>query len=134
MTRKEELIEAVHGNALLIPLVNDMVYLEEQLEYLQTLPKIRIEELTPFRKEVLSRLMEIPYGETVTYGEIALEIAQKRSTTGRMSAQAVGGAVGWNPICIMIPCHRVIGADGALTGYGGGIENKRWLLVHEGIL
>ena len=99
-----------------------------------TLPKIRIEELTPFRKEVLSRLMEIPYGETVTYGEIAQEIAQKRSTTGRMSAQAVGGAVGWNPICIMIPCHRVIGADGSLTGYGGGIENKRWLLVHEGIL
>ena len=90
--------------------------------------------MTPFRKEVLSRLMEIPYGETVTYGEIAQEIAQKRSTTGRMSAQAVGGAVGWNPICIMIPCHRVIGADGSLTGYGGGIENKRWLLVHEGIL
>lgn len=98
------------------------------------LPRLRVEEMTPFRKEVLSRLMEIPYGETVTYGEIAQEIAQKRSTTGRMSAQAVGGAVGWNPICIMIPCHRVIGADGSLTGYGGGIENKRWLLVHEGIL
>ena len=72
----------------------------------------------------------IPYGETVTYGEIAASIAKKRGLA-RMSAQAVGGAVGWNPICIIIPCHRVIGANGSLTGYGGGIANKIALLAHE---
>ena len=72
----------------------------------------------------------IPYGETITYGEIAAIIAKKRGLT-RMSAQAVGGAVGWNPICIIIPCHRVMGANGSLTGYGGGIANKIALLAHE---
>jgi methylated-DNA-[protein]-cysteine S-methyltransferase len=76
--------------------------------------------------------MEIPYGETVTYGEIALEIAQKRSTTGRMSAQAVGGAVGHNPVAIIIPCHRVVGSNGSLTGYAGGLDIKYKLLRHEG--
>ena len=69
--------------------------------------------------------MEIPYGETVTYGEIALKLSQS------MSAQAVGGAVGHNPIAIMIPCHRVLGADGKLTGYAGGIERKIELLKLE---
>ena len=72
----------------------------------------------------------IPYGETITYGEIAAIIDKKRGLT-RMSAQAVGGAVGWNPICIIIPCHRVMGANGSLTGYGGGIANKIALLAHE---
>ena len=96
------------------------------------LPKYKVEGLTPFRKEVLEILMEIPFGNTVTYGDIAAEIARKRGLQ-RMSAQAVGGAVGWNPICIIIPCHRVVGADGSLTGYGGGLSNKESLLALEGM-
>ena len=78
------------------------------------------------------RIMEkIPYGTTITYGQIAETIAKEKGIP-KMSAQAVGGAVGFNPICIIIPCHRVIGADGSLTGYGGGLGNKASLLVHEG--
>ena len=86
---------------------------------------------TEFQKLVWARLGKIPYGETVTYSQLAREIAQ---TLGRetMSSQAVGGAVGRNPISILIPCHRVLGADGSLTGYAGGLEKKRWLLIHEG--
>ena len=72
----------------------------------------------------------IPYACTITYGDIAKAIA-KENRTDRMSAQAVGGAVGANPISIIIPCHRVIGAGGKLTGYAGGIEKKKWLLEHE---
>jgi len=94
-------------------------------------PNCRIEGLTPFRQAVIDEMLRIPYGATVSYGDIAKAIAKKRG--GRVSAQAVGGAVGWNPICIIIPCHRVIGADGSLTGYGGGLENKVSLLAHEGI-
>ena len=94
-------------------------------------PDYRIEGLTPFRQAVIDEMQRIPYGATVSYGDIARAIAKKRG--GRVSAQAVGGAVGWNPICIIIPCHRVIGADGSLTGYGGGMENKVSLLAHEGI-
>ena len=92
-------------------------------------PDFRIDGLTPFREEVLKALLAIPYGETVSYGEIAAAIAEKRG--GRMSAQAVGGAVGWNPVCIVVPCHRVVGADGSLTGYGGGVRNKALLLELE---
>ena len=94
-------------------------------------PNYRIDGLTPFRRAVIDEMLRIPYGATVSYGDIAKSLARKRG--GRVSAQAVGGAVGWNPICIIIPCHRVIGADGSLTGYGGGLENKVSLLVHEGI-
>lgn len=85
-----------------------------------------------FRKAVWKCLCEIPYGETVTYGTISKRIAEQfgKST---MSAQAVGGAVGHNPISIIIPCHRVIGAKGNLTGYAGGIDKKIQLLKHEGI-
>ncbi len=83
-----------------------------------------------FRKAVWQILCEIPYGETVTYGSIARQIARQRRTA-RFSAQAVGGAVGHNPISIIIPCHRVIGSDGSLTGYAGGIDAKRWLLTFE---
>ena len=85
---------------------------------------------TPFRMEVLNLLLKIPYGETMTYGELARRIAEKR-VIPKMSAQAVGQAVGWNPIGILIPCHRIIGSDGTLVGYGGGLENKKWLLEHE---
>lgn len=95
------------------------------------IPQYRIENLTPFRKEVIDIMLSIPYGKTVTYGEIANKIA-KNHAVKKMSAQAVGGAVGWNPICLIIPCHRVIGANGSLTGYGGGIKNKISLLELEG--
>lgn len=94
------------------------------------IPKYKIENLTPFRQEVIYILNTIPFGETLTYQEIAKRIAQNRGIK-KMSAQAVGGAVGWNPICIIIPCHRVVGTNGNLTGYGGGIQNKIALLTHE---
>ena len=93
-------------------------------------PPYRIDGLTSFRRDVIDEMFMIPFGETVSYGDIAAAIAKKRGLK-KMSAQAVGGAVGWNPICIIIPCHRVIGANGALVGYGGGIKNKVALLEHE---
>ena len=87
---------------------------------------------TAFQQSVWEILRTIPYGETTTYGEIAQRIEQ--NTGRRMSAQAVGGAVGRNPISILIPCHRVIGADGSLTGYAGGLDKKESLLRIEEIL
>ena len=95
-------------------------------------PKFRIENLTPFRKQVVQEMCRIPYGKTVSYSEIARNIAAANGIP-RMSAQAVGGAVGWNPVCIVVPCHRVVGANGNLTGYGGGIRNKIALLRLEGV-
>ena len=94
------------------------------------IPEYKIKELTPFRSEVIEEMLKIPYGKTVSYGDIAKAIAEKHGG-GKMSAQAVGGAVGWNPICLIIPCHRVIGSNGSLTGYGGGIINKGLLLELE---
>ena len=94
------------------------------------IPKYKIQNLTPFRKLVIDSMIKIPYGETITYNDIAKTIARKKGIK-KMSAQAVGGAVGWNPICIIIPCHRVVGANGNLTGYGGGIQNKIELLKIE---
>ncbi|HZK27303.1 MAG TPA: methylated-DNA--[protein]-cysteine S-methyltransferase [Thermoclostridium sp.] len=85
-----------------------------------------------FRQQVWKLLTEIPYGELTTYGNIAKEVA-RRMGKDRMSAQAVGGAVGHNPISIIIPCHRVVGSNGSLTGYAGGIEKKIMLLKHEGV-
>ncbi len=85
---------------------------------------------TPFRKQVWEIMLTIPYGQTMTYGEIATKIAKKRGLK-KMSAQAVGGAVGHNAIALIIPCHRVIGANGSLTGYGGGISKKVKLLQLE---
>ena len=85
-----------------------------------------------FARGVWELLLEIPYGETVTYGQLAKELAQRRGLE-RMSAQAVGGAVGHNPISIIIPCHRVLGAGGQLTGYAGGLDIKRRLLELEGV-
>ena len=87
---------------------------------------------SPFRVRVCEIMLEIPYGQTISYGEIAKRIAQERGAA-RMSAQAVGGAVGHNPISLIVPCHRVIGANGNLTGYGGGIDRKIALLRLEGI-
>ncbi|WP_394923112.1 methylated-DNA--[protein]-cysteine S-methyltransferase [uncultured Robinsoniella sp.] len=85
-----------------------------------------------FRQHVWKILCEIPYGEVVTYGSIAKEVAEKMGRD-RMSSQAVGGAVGHNPISIIIPCHRVVGTSGSLTGYAGGIQLKIKLLEHEGV-
>ncbi len=85
---------------------------------------------TPFQKEVWEILLEIPFGQTTTYAEIAAEIARRRGLAS-MSAQAVGSAVAHNPISLIIPCHRVVGADGSLTGYAGGLEKKEWLLAME---
>ena len=87
---------------------------------------------TPFQLSVWKILQQIPYGKTVTYGEIAKEIAREKGLS-RMSAQAVGGAVGHNKISIIVPCHRVIGKDGSLTGYAGGIDKKMKLLDLEGV-
>lgn len=87
---------------------------------------------SPFRQSVWKILSEIPYGSVLTYGEIAEKIAQEKNIT-KMSAQAVGGAVGHNPISIIIPCHRVMGKNGNLTGYAGGIKRKLTLLNLEGV-
>lgn len=82
---------------------------------------------TPFQQRVWEILLTIPYGKTMSYGDVA------RRFSSKMSAQAIGGAVGRNPIGIIIPCHRVIGANGSLTGYGAGLDRKRWLLELEGL-
>lgn len=92
--------------------------------------KYKINNLTPFRSKVIDIMKDIKYGEVISYGDIANKIA-KINDIKRMSSQAVGGAVGFNPICIIVPCHRVVGANGKLTGYGGGIKNKKILLEFE---
>ena len=92
-------------------------------------PPIELEG-TEFRKSVWSILQTIPYGETKTYGDIGKQIAQEQGKE-KFSAQAVGGAVGHNPISIIVPCHRVIGSNGQLTGYAGGIERKKYMLDLE---
>lgn len=85
---------------------------------------------TPFQMAVWEQLRAIPYGETTTYGAVARIIAARRGLE-TMSAQAVGSAVGRNPVSILVPCHRVIGANGALTGYAGGLDKKAALLALE---
>ena len=87
-------------------------------------------EATAFRKAVWKIMLKIPYGHTMTYGEIADKIA-KQQGRARMSAQAVGGAVAHNPVSLIIPCHRVVGTNGSLTGYAGGIDKKVKLLTLE---
>lgn len=81
---------------------------------------------TDFQKRVWAELAKIPYGQTTTYKALADKLNCK-------SAQAVGGAIGKNPLSILVPCHRVLGADGSLTGYAGGLDKKIWLLEHEGV-
>ena len=83
---------------------------------------------TPFQQRAWSALREIPFGQTISYAELA------RRTGDVRAVRAVGAANGRNPIPIIVPCHRVIGADGSLVGFGGGLERKRWLLEHEGAL
>ena len=86
---------------------------------------------TAFRQLVWDRLRQIPYGATVTYGDIARQL--ERETGRRVSSRAVGGAVGHNPLCVIVPCHRVVGAGGNLTGFGGGLDTKVKLLELEGV-
>ena len=93
-------------------------------------PRYKTNGITPFRKEIQDLLLKIPFGETTTYGNLAKKLAETHHLK-KMSAQAVGGAVGWNPICIIIPCHRVLGANNKITGYGCGIKNKIALLRLE---
>lgn len=88
-------------------------------------------EGTAFRQQVWRLLQAIPYGESRSYGDLARQMAVILGKE-KMSAQAIGQAVGSNPISILIPCHRVVGSKGQLTGYAGGIDNKIWLLRHEG--
>jgi methylated-DNA-[protein]-cysteine S-methyltransferase len=98
-------------------------YFEGQLELIDTLS---IETAgTPFQRSVWTALRTIPAGQTLSYGQLATQIGHPRAV------RAVGLANGSNPIGIVLPCHRVIGADGTLTGYGGGLPRKRWLLTHE---
>lgn len=123
------------------PIMNpDLQILKETVWWLEDYfagkcPEISVLPLKPqgseFRQIVWKILCEIPYGRTTTYGAIAKEAA-KRMGKKSMSAQAVGGAVGHNPISIIIPCHRVLGRDGSLTGYAGGLDKKIKLLQHEG--
>lgn len=87
---------------------------------------------TAFQKKVWEILCTIPYGKTMTYGQIAAQLAEEQGIP-QMSAQAVGGAVGHNPLSIIVPCHRVVGANGSLTGYAGGIDRKIKLLTLEGV-
>lgn len=116
----------------------DLPVFDETVRWLDTyfggsdpgsIPEISVSG-TPFRTEVWDVLRSIPYGETMTYGDIA-DIVAKQKGISRMSAQAVGGAIGHNPISLIIPCHRVVGADGSLTGYAGGTEKKAELLSME---
>ncbi len=95
----------------------------------ESIPSLALEG-TEFQKDVWSILLTIPYGETMTYGEIAMKVAKKRGKE-RMSSQAVGQAVGKNPIVILVPCHRVIGTNGKLVGYHGGLDRKIKLLEIE---
>lgn len=119
----------------------DLPIFDETIKWLVTyfsgknpefIPKFKRDDMTPFRQDVVDEMLKIPYGQVVSYNDISKAIAKKRGLK-RMSAQAVGGAVGWNPICIIIPCHRVVGANNSLTGYGGGINNKLKLLELEGV-
>ena len=122
-------------------LKNDLAIFEKTKKWLdsyfkQEKPKISELSLAPegntFRQYIWELLCEIPYGETTTYGELAKKVAKKLNKPS-MSAQAVGNAVGHNPISIIIPCHRVVGKNGSLTGYAGGIDKKIKLLEIENV-
>ena len=121
------LVETRHGTSLPIIIHDACRWLDVYFSGRQPdfTPAYHMQNLTSFRKAVLDVVFEIPFGQTMTYGEIAKRLKVN-------SAQAVGGAVGWNPICLIVPCHRVMGTNGKLTGYGGGLHNKIALLKHEG--
>ena len=111
-----------------LPSIRDALgrYFAGELEAIDTVPV----ELngTEFQKRVWQALRRIPSGSTISYAELA------RRVGGPAAVRAVGSANGANPVALVVPCHRVIGSDGTLTGYGGGLERKRWLLTHEGVV
>lgn len=122
-----EFVERTHAGPAGASLIPDVLraYFAGDVTAIDAIP-IRFERGTPFQHEVWHALRAIPVGETISYAELARRV-------GRPSAfRAVGAANGQNPIAVVVPCHRVIAADGALGGYGGGIDRKRWLLAHEG--
>lgn len=94
-------------------------------------PPLGMNGISPFRRRVWEIMLAIPFGQTSTYGKIARQLAAE--TGKRVSAQAVGGAVGHNSISLVIPCHRVVGANGSITGYAGGVDRKLQLLKLEGV-
>lgn len=127
-SRKAQSTEGWTQDATIKPLAAAVRQLEEYFAGARRefdLP-LRLEG-SPFQKRVWRELTEIPYGVTWSYGQLAKRIGNPNAS------RAVGLANGRNPISILVPCHRVIGADGTLTGYGGGLERKRWLLAHEGL-
>lgn len=99
-------------------------------ERLDWLPPLAWPQASLFRQAVWHKLLQIPYGQVTTYGALAQSLAQDGMHT---SPRAVAGAVAHNPISIVVPCHRVVGAQGALTGYAGGLQAKKWLLAREGV-
>jgi len=101
-------------------------YFDGRLDALDDVP-VRFDRGTPFQQQVWHTLRTIPVGQTISYAELARRVGRP---TG---FRAVGSANGRNPIAVVVPCHRVIAADGTLGGYSGGLENKRWLLAHEGV-
>ncbi|MHC5229574.1 methylated-DNA--[protein]-cysteine S-methyltransferase [Enterococcus sp. LJL99] len=132
-----------HGDTIYseLKLSDNLVIFQQTKQWLTNYfagKKPAIDELTlhfigsDFQKIVWEILCEIPYNEVTTYGEIAKKVAKKRGLTS-MSSQAVGGAVGHNPISIIVPCHRVVGSNGSLTGYAGGLAAKISLLNLEGL-
>ena len=120
------------------PIEKDLPIFDEAREWLNVYFGGKQPDFTPplllrgsaFRCAVWERLLQIPYGKTATYGEIARSLSEKFGR--RVSARAVGNAVGHNPVSLIVPCHRVVGASGSLTGYAGGVERKRRLLELEG--
>jgi len=122
----EEFIQKENNNQFIIQTIEELseYFTNKRIKF--TIPTCP--EGTPFQKKVWNQLSEIPFGKVKSYKEIALEIGDIKSI------RAVGGANGRNPIPIIIPCHRVIGSNGDLTGFSGGIDRKKWLLSHEGAL
>lgn len=122
----QEYRESMNGVLLMTKRWLDIYFAGENPDFLPPIHLIG----TPFQKEVWKILLEIPYGKTTTYGEIAERLAKEKGIP-RMSAQAVGGAVGHNPISILVPCHRVMGKNGSLIGYAAGLDKKVKLLEME---
>ena len=143
-----DLADAAHLAVPPQPLVRAILWLDRYFagRHPGPLPPYRLPGVTPFRQAVSNQLCQIPWGQTTTYGALARAIATGNSKTcspavrttaahsRRLSPRAVGNAVGWNPLCVFIPCHRVVAAHGRLGGYSGGLANKLALLAHEGAL
>ncbi len=107
----------------------DIYFSKKEADFL---PKYKLTNVSNFTMDVLNVVKDVPYGKSVSYGEVNEELCRRKNLK-KMSSQAVGGAIGRNPLCLIIPCHRVIGKDCSLVGYGGGLSNKIELLKLENI-